>query len=113
MRVSREIGFHAFHSHRGMLSEPNHPHDFRVVITIEHPVNHEGFVVDFRAVKRTFQRVIGRELEGSNLDDRFDFPTSENLAIWIWDKLAAFYPLYSVEVREKPHSAAIYFGKPK
>lgn len=111
MRVSREVSFRAFHSHRGMLFEPNHPHDFRVVITIESALNHEGFVVDFRAVKRTFGRVVARELEGTNLDDRFAFPTSENLAIWVWEKLSVYYPLYSVEVREKPHSAAIYFGE--
>ena len=110
MLVSRSIGFRAFHSHKGMLSEPNHPHDFTVTLTMEGEPNEEGFVVDFRAVKRTFRRVVAGELEGTDLDDRFEYPTSENLARWVWDTMIPFFPLHCVEVREKPHSAATYFG---
>ena len=71
----------------------------------------EGFVVDFRAVKRLFLWLVTAELEGKDLDGIFEYPTAENLSKWIWAKLTAFFPLYSVEVREKPHSSAIYFGK--
>ncbi len=110
MLVSREVGFHALHSHRGMLSEPKHAHDFNVVLTLRGEVNEEGFVVDYRAVKRLFRRLVARELEGKDLDLLFEFPTSENLAAWVWEKMEAFFPLYSVEVREKPHSRAVYFG---
>lgn len=110
MLLSREVGFRAYHSHRGMLSEPNHPHDFIVVLSMKGDLNEEGFVVDFRAVKRTFRRVIAKPLEGTNLDERFEYPTSENLAVWIWEQMIAFFPLYSVEVREKPHSRAVYYG---
>ena len=110
MLVSRSIGFRAFHSHKGMLSEPHHPHEFTVTLTMEGVPNEEGFVVDFRAVKRTFRRVVAKTLEGSDLDVRFAFPTSENLAVWVWDQMIPFFPLHSVEVREKPHSAALYFG---
>jgi 6-pyruvoyltetrahydropterin/6-carboxytetrahydropterin synthase len=112
MVVSREVGFHAFHSHHGMLSEPLHDHNYTVVITMEGDVNEEGFVVDYRAVKRTFNRIIGKQLAEKNLDEIFEYPTSENLAEWIWQKLAPFYPLSSIEVREKAHSKAIYRGKP-
>jgi 6-pyruvoyltetrahydropterin/6-carboxytetrahydropterin synthase len=94
-----------------MLSEPLHPHDFTVVITMDQPLNEEGFVVDYRAVKRTFNRLIGKQLAEKNLDEIFEYPTSENLAKWIWGKLTPFYPLKSIEVREKPHSKAIYFGE--
>ena len=111
MVVSREVTFHAFHSHHGMLSEPLHPHDFTVVITMDQELNEEGFVVDYRAVKRTFNRLIGRQLAEKNLDEIFEYPTSENLAKWIWEKLDPFYPLKSIEVREKPHSKALYCGE--
>jgi 6-pyruvoyltetrahydropterin/6-carboxytetrahydropterin synthase len=93
-----------------MLSEPNHEHEFKVVITMDGALNEEGFICDFRAVKRLFKRLIGSRLEGTNLDDRFAFPTSENLAVWIWRELDRFFPLYSIEVREKPHSGAVYYG---
>ena len=57
MEVSREVSFHAFHSHRGMLSEPVHDHEFKVRILLEGEPNEEGFICDFRAVKRIFNRV--------------------------------------------------------
>ena len=110
MRVSREVGFRAFHSHKGMLSEPHHGHDYKVTIAMEGPLNEEGFFVDFRAVKRLFRRIVAPELEGRDLDTLFAYPTSENLAKWIWARMSLFFPLYSVEVREKPHSSALYFG---
>lgn len=110
MLVSREIGFRARHSHHGMLLEPSHEHDYKVTIVMQGEPNEEGFICDFRAVKRLFKRLVGNQLEGSDLDARFEFPTSENLAKWIWDELAAFFPLYSIEVREKPHSSCVYFG---
>lgn len=110
MRVSREIGFKASHSHHGMMYEPVHPHEFTVRITMEGELNEEGFICDFRAVKRLFNRLVTKELSGVNLDTIFEFATSENLAAWIWKKLDPFFPLYSIEVREKPHSSAVYFG---
>lgn len=110
MVVSREVTFKAYHSHRGMLFEPNHPHDFTVVIGIQGECNEEGFVCDYRAVKRTFNRVVGSQLQESNLDLLFEYPTSENLAKWIWEQLKVFYPLCFIEVREKPHSKAVYQG---
>ncbi len=111
MILSREIGFTARHSHKGMLFEPTHEHNYVVRVSFEGDTNEEGFVVDFRAVKRLFLRLVTAELEGRNLDALFEFPTAENLSKWIWAKLAPFFPLHSVEVREKPHSSAIYFGK--
>lgn len=111
MIVSREVGFRAFHSHHGMLLEPPHGHDYKVKIVMDAAVNEEGFVCDFRAVKRTFKRVVGKELESRNLDELFEYPTAENLVVWIWDRLAPFYPLHSLELREKAHSAVTYFGK--
>jgi 6-pyruvoyltetrahydropterin/6-carboxytetrahydropterin synthase len=110
MLVSREISFDAFHSHHGMMSEPVHRHTFVVRLTMKGEPNEEGFVCDFRAVKRLFRRLIASRLEGRNLDDLFEFATSENLAAWVWNKLDPFFPLHSVEVREKPHSCAVYFG---
>ncbi len=110
MRVSREVTFRAKHSHHGMLYEPKHEHDYRVVITMDGEINEEGFVVDFRAVKRIFYRVAGRELEGCDLDALFEYPTAENLSVWIWNRLISFFPLHSIEVFEKVHSRAVYYG---
>ena len=110
MIVQREVGFRAFHSHHGMMYEATHPHDFRVSVSMQGEPNEEGFICDFRAVKRMMKRLVVNELEGKDLDRIFEYSTSENLAIWIWDKLAPFFPLYRVEVQEKHHSRAVYYG---
>jgi 6-pyruvoyltetrahydropterin/6-carboxytetrahydropterin synthase len=91
-----------------MLSEPKHDHHYKVNIVMEGQPNEEGFVVDYRAVKRLFKRLV--PLDERDLDELFEYPTSEVLAIWIWDRLAPFFPLHSIEVREKAHSVAVYHG---
>lgn len=93
-----------------MLSEPSHEHDYKIVIWMEGEPNEEGFVCDFRAVKRIFNNVVGSKLEGCDLDEIFAYPTSEALAEWIWARLVPFFPLKAIEVKEKPHSRAIYEG---
>lgn len=110
MIVRREIPIEVKHSHRGMLVEPPHGHQMIVAVSLKGVPNEEGFVCDFRAVKRVFRYMVGRTLQGKNLDSFFEYPTSENLARWIWERLDPFFPLYSVEVREKSHSMAIYYG---
>jgi 6-pyruvoyl-tetrahydropterin synthase len=111
--VFRELQFRAIHSHHGMMSEPPHSHDFRLVGGIEGGLNEEGFVCDFRAVKRLVQRVVIRELEGKELDSMFEYATSENLALWAWDRLSPYYNLHSIEIWEKPHSRVAYYGPSK
>ena len=108
--VSREMSFKAKHSHHGMLYEPNHEHTFTVRLTMEGNTNSEGFLCDFRAVKRLFFKLLGNKLHGANLDDWMEYPTSENLAKIIWTEMNFFFPLKSVSVSEKPHSIATYSG---
>lgn len=108
--ISREINFIAHHSHHGMLSEPSHSHEYIVRLTFQGEANEEGFVCDFRAVKRLFRKLVSKHLEESDLDEYFEYPTSENLSVWIWERIAPFFPLYSIEIREKPHSSVVYFG---
>ena len=54
--------------------------------------NEEGFIVDFRAVKRIFKRVAGNFLRKGISFRFFEYPTAENLAAWLWDRLIPFFP---------------------
>ncbi len=108
--VGREFSFLAYHSHHGMITEPSHSHRYRVRLTMKLPVNEEGFTFDFRVMKRLFYRVIQVEIENKNLDELFEFPTSETLSLWIWQKMSLFLPLYSLEIWEKPTAKTMYFG---
>lgn len=109
--LSRELMFKAYHSHKGMMYEPHHSHTFKIVISILGKINEEGFICDFRAVKRIANKLVIEELENKDLDKIFTFATSENIAVWVWKKLEKFFPLYSIEVYEKDHSKAIFYGE--
>ena len=65
-----------------------HGHSFRVRIYVEGNINEMGWVMDFADIKLLCEPIIDvldhsylNELEG------LDNPTSENIAIWIWQKL--------------------------
>jgi len=90
-----------------------HGHSFHARITVSGPVAADtGWVQDFADLKVAFQPLYDRldhnylnEIEGlSN-------PTSENIAIWIWDRLKPKLPLLSeVIVRETCTCGCIYRG---
>jgi len=91
-----------------------HGHSYRVKIYIKGEVNNEnGMLIDFGEIKRIVSPLIS-ELDHSLLNDKIGLenPTSENLSIWIWNKIISNISLLSkVEVCETCTSGCIYEGK--
>lgn len=90
-----------------------HGHSFGVEIRVRGNVGAEtGWVLDFAEIKSAFQPLYDtldhhylNEIEG------LENPTSENLAIWIWSRLATSLPsLSAVIVKETCTSGCIYRG---
>lgn len=91
-----------------------HGHSYQVQVVIEGDVDPErGWVVDFAEidehaaplVKRLDHQVLN-EIEG------LANPTSELLAAWWWERLAAALPgLREVAVSETPTSRCVYRGQ--
>ena len=89
-----------------------HGHSFRVRVYVEGNINEMGWVMDFADIKLMCNPIIDvldhsylNELEG------LDNPTSENIAIWIWQKLEKkLQDLSSIEVMETCNSGCIYQG---
>ncbi|MBM3907909.1 MAG: 6-carboxytetrahydropterin synthase QueD [Gemmatimonadetes bacterium] len=90
-----------------------HGHTFRVRLTVSGPVDPAtGFVLDFAEVQRAFAPV------HEALDHRFlndvpglENPTSEHLAIWIWNHLRpTLAALSAVEITETGASGVVYRG---
>ncbi len=90
-----------------------HGHTFTVRLTVTgavHPTT--GFVADFADVQRAFAPV------HEALDHRFlndipglENPTSEHLAVWIWQRLVDTLPgLSAVQITETGASGVIYRG---
>lgn len=90
-----------------------HGHSFRIALRLRGPVDeYYGWVVDFAEVKRIFKPFYDQ------LDHRYlneipglENPTSENLAIWIWNNVSPLLPqLWSVVVHETCTSGCEYRG---
>ncbi|HEX9564275.1 MAG TPA: 6-carboxytetrahydropterin synthase QueD [Gemmatimonadaceae bacterium] len=90
-----------------------HGHSFRVRISVSGPVNPElGWLVDFADIKRAFGP-IRDQLDHRYLNeiDGLENPTSEMLALWIWDRLhSALSGLSAVEIRETCTTGCVYRG---
>lgn len=90
-----------------------HGHTFRIRLTVSGPVDPvTGFVTDFADVQRAFAPL------HDALDHRFlndipglENPTSERLALWVWDHLVGQLPgLSAVEITESGASGVVYRG---
>lgn len=116
MDVFREFGFEAAHRlphvPEGHKCGRLHGHSYRVEVRIRGEVDPaSGMVLDFAEIKAAFAPV------NDQLDHRYlneveglDNPTAENLARWIWTRLAPTLPLAQVVVRETCTSGVAYSG---
>ncbi|WP_081426361.1 6-carboxytetrahydropterin synthase QueD [Sorangium sp. So ce291] len=118
MEIFKEFTFEAAHRlpnvPPGHKCSRLHGHSFRCEVHVRGDVEREtGWVLDFADIKAAFEpahKVLDHnflnEIEGlSN-------PTSENLAKWIWGKLAPSLPgLSAIVVRETCTSGCIYRGE--
>lgn len=89
-----------------------HGHSFKVRVYVQGPVNEMGWVVDFAELKDICRPWI-ELLDHSFLNEisGLENPTSENIAMWLWDKLIQELPkLSAVEIKETCTSGCIYSG---
>ena len=56
-------------------------------------------VIEFDRMKKMCWEVI-QKLDHADLDNMFDFPTSENIALWIFDNLKDKIPISGVKFFE-------------
>lgn len=91
-----------------------HGHSFRVAVTVSGPLGEEsGWVMDFADIKEAWQPLHGL-LDHHYLNDveGLENPTSELLAVWIWQRLVGSLPgLTRVVVAETCTAQVIYEGK--
>ena len=117
MEVFKEFQIEAAHSLPNLPEAHKcrrlHGHSFRIRVTVAGDLDPAlGWVMDFADIGKAFQPLFER------LDHRYlneveglENPTSENLARWIWDRLAPVLPgLESVQVRETCTAGCVYRG---
>lgn len=90
-----------------------HGHSFKIRISVSgEPDPATGWIMDFGDIKSAFAPIYA-QLDHNYLNDLpgLDNPTSENLAIWIWQQLKPSLPLLSaVEIFETCTSGCRYSG---
>ena len=90
-----------------------HGHSFQVRIAVEGPVGEQsGWIMDFGDIKAAFAPIY-EQLDHHYLNDiqGLENPTSENLALWIWQQLKPALPqLSSITIKETCTSGCIYRG---
>ena len=90
-----------------------HGHSFRADVHLEGPVDPEtGWLVDFADINDAFAPLY-QTLDHNYLNeiDGLENPTSENLAIWIWDRLKSSLPQLSrIVVAETCNARCEYEG---
>lgn len=90
-----------------------HGHSFRIEVHVSGtPAADTGWVMDFADLKAAFAPVFER-LDHHYLNEvpGLENPTSERLAIWIWDALKPQLPALSkIVVHETCTSGSVYVG---
>ena len=90
-----------------------HGHSFRLEVHVTGMVDEKtGWVIDFADIKAAFAP-FEKLLDHNYLNEipGLENPTSENLAVWLWDGLFPALPtLSSIVVRETCTSTCIYRG---
>jgi 6-pyruvoyltetrahydropterin/6-carboxytetrahydropterin synthase len=116
MKLYKEFTFEAAHK-LPLVSKDHkcfqlHGHSFKARIYVQGPVNEMGWVMDFAELKKICKPWI-EVLDHSYLNEieGLENPTSENIAVWLWDKLIKKLPeLSAIEIMETCTSGCIYSG---
>lgn len=117
MEIFKEFSFEAAHRLPNVAPEHKcfrlHGHSFRCEVHVSGPLDARlGWVLDFAGIKAAVKPVI-EQLDHRYLNEieGLENPTSENLAVWIWDRLCPSLPgLSRIVIRETCTTGCEYSG---
>ena len=91
-----------------------HGHTYRIKVSVKGPVDLiSGFVIDAFEIDKYFKK-LHKEIDHKLLNEikGLENPTSENICVFVWDKLLKDIPnLYQIEIKENDVTGFIYSGK--
>ena len=115
MFVSKDFTFDSAHfltKYHGKC-ENLHGHTYKLRVTVEGPVQEDGMGMDFKDLKTLAKEKVIERYDHQNLNDFFENPSAELVAMKIWEDLAGELPvrLYEVVLWETAESVVTYRGK--
>jgi len=119
LKITREFHFDAAHhltNYYGKCENP-HGHTYRLMVTVEGVIADDGLVIDFVVLKKLVKERVLEKLDHIDLNNIFENPSAENIAVWIWDQLkdigaSVERPVKLVEVKlwEGQNTSVTYAG---
>jgi len=112
MLICREFTFDAAHhltEYKGKC-ENVHGHTYRLRVCIEEEIKENGLAFDFVDLKDIVNERVINVLDHSDLNDRFDQPSCENVVQWIWKTLSQDLHMAELWLWESPDTFVIYKG---
>ena len=100
--LSRNFTFDAAHrivDYAGKC-ERLHGHTYMLKVTIQGELQESGMVVDFAIIKNLVNDEIISKLDHVDLNEIFINPTTENIAMWIFEKLQKPFEKFNCSIYE-------------
>ncbi|XP_023693003.1 6-pyruvoyl tetrahydrobiopterin synthase [Paramormyrops kingsleyae] len=105
----------------GKCNNPHgHGHNYKVEVTVRGKIDHvTGMVMNLTDLKRYIEEAVMIPLDHKNLDKEVPYfenvvSTTENLAVYIWDRLLKLLPpglLYEIKIHETDKNIVVYRGE--
>lgn len=116
MLIAKEFTFDAAHrlpKYKGLCANL-HGHTYKIIICLQGNIKKDGMVIDFSMLKQKVNEKALKLLDHKFLNNIIDYPTAENIAVWIWKRLSKELPeLYEITLWETPTSYVAYKGDVK
>lgn len=119
LTITREFHFDAAHhltNYYGKCENP-HGHTYRLAVSVEGPIAEDGLVIDFVVLKQLVNDRVLEKLDHTDLNNIFENPSAENIAVWIWEQLADIgglakrdVKLVEVKLWEGQNTSVVYAG---
>jgi len=109
MRLSRTFKFDAAHK---LVDYPGvcrriHGHTYTLTVTVEGEPDDTGMIIDFFDIKKVVEETVITKVDHTYLNDFYEQPTVENVAVDIFQELKKAFEPYNVRL----HSVKLYEGE--
>lgn len=88
-----------------------HGHNYKLIVTIKGNVKDNGLVIDYKEIKKIVNENVIDHIDHKHLNDIIENPSSENITVWIWEKLKEKLPLTKLTLYETENYFCEYEGK--
>jgi 6-pyruvoyltetrahydropterin/6-carboxytetrahydropterin synthase len=88
-----------------------HGHNYKLEVSVIGEMKEDDLVYDFVELKSAVKEKIINKLDHTHLNERFENPSAEVMAIWIWEELEKDLDLYEIKLWETSTCFVTYKGK--